>query len=48
MTNEHRDTNTTAEPGEHAIDEQSADDDLVPPITSDWAPEVDEYQIATA
>nr|WSZ15611.1 hypothetical protein OH837_20930 [Streptomyces canus] len=48
MTNEHNHTDTTAEPGEHAIDGQAADDEPIPPITSDWAPEVGEYRMSTA
>jgi hypothetical protein len=46
MTNEHSDTDTTAEPDEHAI-EQGAGDEPIPPITSDWTPEASEYRIST-
>jgi hypothetical protein len=42
MSNEHSDTDTTAEQSEHAIEEP------IPPITSDWGPEVGEYRIHTA
>ena len=35
MTNEHSYIDTTFEPIEHAIDELAADDEPIPPITSD-------------
>ncbi|MFK4100863.1 hypothetical protein ACI2L1_12465 [Streptomyces sp. NPDC019531] len=47
MTNEHSDTDASAEPDEHAS-EQGVGDEPIPPITSDWAPEVGEYRISTA
>jgi hypothetical protein len=46
MTNEHSDTDTSAE-SDDAI-EQGTGDEPIPPITSDWAPEVGEYRNSTA
>ncbi|WP_329291379.1 hypothetical protein [Streptomyces pseudovenezuelae] len=40
MTNERPDSDKT-EPNEQT------DDEPIPPISSDWAPEVGEYQIST-
>ncbi|MEV7071652.1 hypothetical protein [Streptomyces sp. NPDC093990] len=48
MTNEHSYIDTTFEPSEHAIDEPAAADEPIPPITSDWLPEVGEYRISTS
>jgi hypothetical protein len=48
MTSERSDTDTTAEPGDYMIDEQGADDEPIPPITSDWAPQGGEYRISSA
>jgi hypothetical protein len=48
MTNDHSNSNTTAEPGEHAATGEQAAAEFIPAIASDWAPEVDDYQISTA
>ena len=46
MTHDHRGIDTTGEPGENAGEELAAEP--IPPVTSDWTPEVDDYRISTA
>ncbi|WP_371566229.1 hypothetical protein [Streptomyces canus] len=48
MSNEHSDIDATAKPGESETDEQAVGNEPIAPITSDWAPEVGEYRMATA
>ncbi|WP_406157712.1 hypothetical protein [Streptomyces canus] len=47
MTHDQSDSNLTVELGDHAGEDEAADE-LIPPTASGWAPEVDDYRISTA
>ncbi|MEU1478920.1 hypothetical protein [Streptomyces sp. NPDC005760] len=48
MTNANSGAGAAVEPNECAPDKQAVVDEPIPPIISDWTPEVDEYRSSTA